>query len=82
MAANTFRRDQQPGVTQAEFERAIRAVRAEDPGATIEFDPKTQRLAIKVSTSASAAAATAAPGETGNPWDEVLTDAANKERPS
>jgi hypothetical protein len=81
MPAPAFRRNRQRGVTQAEIARVIRAAREADPGATIEFDARTQRIPIKVSPPASApAAAVSTETPKANAWDEVYGDAAVAKR--
>jgi hypothetical protein len=76
MDAPSFRRNRKPGISQAAIERAIRAARAADPSAVVEIDPITKVIRVLNG----AIASKAAPAK--NPWDEVLTDAADKERPA
>jgi hypothetical protein len=64
MATSEFRRDRTRGVTQATIQRAIRAVKAEDPDAVIEIDPITKKIRITAREQAKAATDV-------NPWDEV-----------
>jgi hypothetical protein len=46
MAANSFRRDRQRGITQAAITRSIRAAKAADPDAIVEVDPISNRIRI------------------------------------
>jgi hypothetical protein len=56
--APAFRRNRVRGISQAAIERAIRATRETDPGATIEVDPISKCIRV---TRLSAAAAAAVP---------------------
>jgi hypothetical protein len=72
--ARTIGRDRQRGITQAEVERVLRAAKEAAPGAVVEIDPISKRIRVL-------SGAQTAP-DAGNPWDEVLTDAADTKRPA
>jgi hypothetical protein len=86
MVAPAFRRDRVRGISQADISRAVRAAKECGPGNIVEVDPIGKRIRIIARPDSADAAAKASPGDpcrdSANPWDEVLTHAADKERPA